>query len=95
MAGWTYEGTATNPSVSGNSGNGTVTYYYKVNSADDSTYTTTKPGSTSTATTYKVKAVIAETSNYLGATVYNTFTISKAAGRATISGRSLTYNGSS
>jgi hypothetical protein len=93
MSGWTYEGTPTNPSVSGNSGGGTVTYYYKVNSADDSTYTTTKPGSTSTTTTYKVKAVIAETNNYLGATVYTTFDISKAAGRATISGRSLTYSG--
>jgi hypothetical protein len=92
MAGWTYGGTATNPSVSGNSGSGSVTYSYKVNGAADSTYTTTKP---SNANTYVVRAVIAETTNYNGATVTNTFTIAKATPSYTApTAKSLTYSGS-
>ena len=38
---WTYGETAKTPSVSGNTGSGTVTFEYKVKDADDSTYTTT------------------------------------------------------
>ena len=92
MAGWTYGGTATNPSVSGNSGSGSVTYSYKVNGAADSTYTTTKP---SNANTYVVRAVIVETTNYNGATVTNTFTIAKATPSYTApTAKSLTYSGS-
>ena len=72
MSNWTYGGTASNPSVSGNSGNGTVTYSYKP--ANGSTYSSTKP---SDAGTYTVKAVIAETTNYNGATVTTNFTIAK------------------
>lgn len=75
MAGWTYGGTPSNPSVSGNTGNGTVTYKYKVSTAQDSTYTTTKP---SDAGTYTVRAEIAETTNYNGATITTNFTIAKA-----------------
>lgn len=91
MSGWTYGGTASNPSVSGNSGSGSVTYNYKVNGAADSTYTATKP---SNAGTYVVRAQIAETSNYYGATVTNTFTISKANLSASVSMSGWTYGGS-
>ena len=92
MDGWTYGGTASSPSVSGNSGGGSVTYSYKVSGAADSTYTTTKP---SNAGNYVVRAVIAETANYNGATVTNTFTIAKANPAYTApTAKTLTYNGS-
>ena len=52
MSGWTYGGTASNPSVSGNSGSGSVTYNYKVSTAADSTYTATKPSNAGTYTVY-------------------------------------------
>ena len=87
MAGWTYGVTASNPSVSGNSGSGNVTYSYKVSGTDDSTYTSTKP---SNAGTYIVRAVIDATTNYNGTTVTNTFTIAKANRTVTISGNSTT-----
>lgn len=63
MAGWTYGGTATSPSVSGNSGSGNVTYSYKTKYAANTTYTETKP---SNAGTYVVRAIIEETANYNG-----------------------------
>ena len=91
MNGWTYGSTATIPSVTGNSGNGSVTYKYKVSSADDSTYTETKP---SNAGIYTVQATIAATNNYNGKTVTNNFTISKKS--ITVSGitaSNKTYNG--
>ena len=75
MSGWTYGNTASSPSVSGNSGGGSVTYEYKASTAGDNTYTTTKP---SNAGTYTVRATVAETTNYYGGTATNNFTISKA-----------------
>ena len=77
MSDWTYGATASEPSVSGNAGNGTETYKYKVKDADDSTYTTTKP---SEAGTYTVKAEIATTTNYNSASVTTDFKINKASG---------------
>ena len=88
LGGWTYGNTANNPSVSGNSGNGSVTYTYKINGAADSTYTSTKP---SNAGTYVVRAVIAETANYEGKTVTSTFTIAKAAISPSVSLSGWTY----
>ncbi len=75
MAAWTYGSAASDPSVSGNDGNGEVTYAYKVSGADDSTYTATKP---TNAGTYTVKATVAETTNYSSATATTNFTIAKA-----------------
>lgn len=94
MAGWTYGGTATSPSVSGNPGSGSVTYSYKLTSDPDTSYSSTKP---SNAGSYTVRAVIAETSNYLGATCTNTFTIAKAnpTYTAPTARTGLTYSGSS
>ena len=75
MSGWTYGGTANDPSVSGNLGNGEVTYHYKVQGSNDSTYTTTKP---SNAGDYTVRATIAETENYNSGVATANFTILKA-----------------
>lgn len=90
IANWTYGETASNPSVSGNSGGGNVTYAYKVQGADDSTYTSTKP---SNAGNYTVRAIIDATNNYNGATVTSNFTINKAQGNASVSGITAEYNG--
>ena len=75
MNGWTYGETASNPVISGNTGNGTVTYLYKVSSADDSTYTSTKP---TDAGTYTIKANINAIRDYSAGSCTSTFTISKA-----------------
>ena len=88
MAGWTYGGTATNPSVSGNTGNGSVTYSYKA--AGASSFNSTKP---TNAGTHTVKATIAESANYLGGEATNTYTVAKANLSVTApTAASLTYN---
>ena len=74
MSNWTYGQTASNPSVSGNTGGGSVSYSYKVSGASDSTYTSTKP---SKIGTYTVRAIISATTNYNGATVTSNFSILK------------------
>ena len=61
LADWQYKGTPSTPEVTGNSGNGEVTYKYKVKGADDSTYTKTVPTAQGS---YTVKAEIAETEEY-------------------------------
>ncbi|MGN1039770.1 MAG: MBG domain-containing protein, partial [Oscillospiraceae bacterium] len=61
LADWTVGGTASTPSVSGNTGNGGVTYKYKAQGADDSTYSTTVP---TKAGSYTVKAEVPATTNY-------------------------------
>jgi methionine-rich copper-binding protein CopC len=75
MSGWTYGGTVTNPSVSGNTENGSVTYEYKISGGS---YSSTKPTSTSTAGTYYVKATAAATTNYYASTAESTFVIARA-----------------
>ena len=75
LEGWTEGAIANTPKVTGNSGNGQVTFTYKVKDADDSTYTAsvpTQPG------TYTVKAAVAETANYNGAAATADFTITAA-----------------
>lgn len=73
MAGWTYSGTATSPSVSGNTGGGTVTYTYKASGA--SSYSSTKP---TNAGTHTVKASVAATTDYIAKEVTSTYTVAKA-----------------
>ena len=75
MSGWTYGGTVTNPSVSGNTESGSVTYEYKISGGS---YSSTKPTSTSTAGTYYVKATAAATTNYNASTAESTFVIARA-----------------
>lgn len=73
LEGWVYGNTPNNPSLTGNSGNGDVTYTYSVDGADE--YTNKVPEN---AGDYIVKATIAATDNYQGAEVTDTFRISKA-----------------
>ena len=76
ITGWTYKDSANVPSVTGNTGNGTVTYKYKAKSLADSAYTTTVP---TNAGEYTVKAEIAETSNYNAGSATANFTIAPKA----------------
>ncbi|MBQ5440600.1 MAG: hypothetical protein IIT49_07470, partial [Clostridia bacterium] len=75
MDGWTYGETASSPNVSGNTGNGFVTYQYKESTADDEFYTNEKP---TDAGTYIFKANIADTANYNAAFATASFTIFKS-----------------
>ena len=99
MTGWTYGGTANNPSVSGNSGNGSVSYEYYTNSGC-TTKTTTANGASATggkpsyAGTYWVKATIAATTNYNSGTAIKDFTISKKAITITAKPQTITYGNS-
>ena len=70
---WTYGETANAPSVRGNDGNGAVTYTYAPVSSD--LFSAEVPEN---AGEYVVKAEIAETEDYRGATVTERFTIHKA-----------------
>ena len=92
ISGWTYDDIANNPSVTANGSTwyDDVVYYYKLSTAGDNTYTVTKP---SNAGTYTIKAVISQSTNYNGATVTNTFIISKRPQPkpSTVSGQSVTY----
>jgi hypothetical protein len=88
---WTYGETASDPIVSGNPGNGAVTCQYKVRDADDSTYSETVPND---AGKYTVRATVAETDNYLGATATADFTIAKKSLTVTASAQTITYGGS-
>lgn len=85
---WEYGSTPNEPSVSGNSGNGTVTYSYKVSTADDSTYTSEKPTEIGN---YTVRAVIGETTNYNGAAVTDDFEITKGILNPSVSLDGWTY----
>ena len=75
LTGWSYGGTANTPSVTGNTGNGDVTYLYKLKTADDEAYSETVP---TAAGEYTVKAVIAETDEYKAGEANADFTIAKA-----------------
>ena len=74
LADWTY-GSPNEPSVSGNTGDGAVTYYYKVKDAGDDTYTEEVPRNVGD---YTVKAEIARTDEYFPATATNNFKITQA-----------------
>ncbi len=76
LTGWTYGDDPNTPSVTGNTGNGTVTYKYKVKDAADTTYSTDVP---TKAGIYVVKAEIAATTEYAAASATSEFTISKKA----------------
>ena len=90
ISNWTYGSTASNPLVSGNLGNGTVTYYYKLQSS--SSWASTKP---SDAGNYNIKVNIESTSNYNSGTATNTFIINKVTPTVIApTAKVLTYNGS-
>ena len=91
ITGWTYGNEPNAPSVSGNTENGVVTYYYKLTSEDDDAYDETVP---TDAGNYTIKAVVDETEHYSGKTVTSTFTIAKKALTVTgITASDKTYDG--
>ena len=96
MAGYTYGGTKSTPSISGNSGSGTVTYYYRTtNGTTGGTNWNTVTSSTSlNAGTYYMYATIAQTANYNSATTASavSFTIAKASPSVTLSATSGNVN---
>ena len=73
---WTYGDTANTPEVSGNAGNGQITYLFKIQGEEDSTYSCTVP---TDAGKYTIKAVVSETGNYNGAECIANFVINKKA----------------
>ena len=79
--GWAYGEEPNEPQVSGNTGNGTVTYLYKVKGADDEAYTDKAP---TAAGDYTVKAVIGETDGYKSGSATADFTIAPQAKTMTI-----------
>ena len=82
ISGWTYGDTAHQPTVSGNTGNGTVTYTYS--DAQNGTYTETVP---TEAGTYWVKADVAMSADYYaGVSEPVSFVIAQKAVNVTITG---------
>lgn len=90
ITGWTYGADANAPSVTGNPGNGDVTYDYKVKGAADGTYQATVP---TDAGDYTVRATIAAAGHYLGNTATKDFTIAKAALTVTAKDNRIEYGG--
>lgn len=90
---WVYGNSASIPAVEGNTGNGDVSYLYKVKDAADDTYTASVP---TPAGTYTVKATIAESAQYLGNTATADFTITpkSIAGVSIAAIEDQTYTGS-
>ena len=88
LEGWTYGTTAKTPTISGNTGNGSVTYEYKLKTAEDSEYKADAP---TEAGEYTIKATIAATANYESATTTTDFTISKANITPTVTLEGWTY----
>lgn len=70
LAGWAVGAEPNTPVVSGNAGNGTVSYTYS--EVNGETFTETVP---TTIGNYVVKATIAESTNYFGTEVTGTFSI--------------------
>lgn len=90
MIGWTYGDEANAPSVDGNTAGGKVTYSYVGTGNTAYEESETAPVN---AGTYKVKATVAETTNYLGATAETEFAIAKKAITATVTAENATYDG--
>ena len=88
LAGWTYGETANEPTATAKFGTATFAYA----TSENGTYTETKP---TDAGDYWVKATVAETKNYAGATQTLKFTIAKAHSAITSNpaANQLTYNG--
>ena len=75
MDDWTYGETASTPVVTGNTGNGAVTYAYRLQSATEEGYTSGLPDSTTEAGDYILKASVAETNNYFDSVITDEFSI--------------------
>ncbi len=73
ITGWTYGDPANSPSVTGNTGNGTVSYTYSIKGAESFS-----PEVPMNAGNFTVKAEIEESTNYLSGTATADFTIAQA-----------------
>jgi hypothetical protein len=81
---------AEEPSVTGNSSDGTVTFQYKTKDAEDSTYSETVPTDVGE---YTVKVTVEETDHFKGGEATANFTISKATSvAATVTENNRTYD---
>ena len=90
---WSYGETAKAPAVTGNSGDGEVTYMYKKKDTDDLSYTSSVPKA---AGEYVVKASVEETQNYMQGEAEASFEIKKAEASITPPvPKKLTYDGTS
>ena len=84
MEGWTYEEDAKSPGVTGNPGNGTVTYTYYTDAGCTTKTTEANSGAAATggkpanAGLYYVKADVAETANYKSGSDKASFRIARA-----------------
>ena len=82
IAGWKYNGTPSTPVLTGNAGGGAVSYYYAVRGGSD--YVEYDQGTEgkypTTRGDYTLKAVVAESDNYLAGEATADFTISPATG---------------
>ena len=82
--GWTYGGTANTPSVTGNPGDGAVSYRYYTDQKCTILTTPTdngadnQGGQPTCAGTYYVQATVEETANYKGGTASAAFTVARA-----------------
>ena len=86
ISGWTYGEEANAPFVSGNKGNGTVTYSYST--SENGIYVNEAP---TNAGNYFVKAEVGATSCYNSASCVTPFTVEKAEIRITADDKSSTY----
>ena len=94
LANWVYGQSASSPDVEGNVMNGSVTYYYKVRGAKDSTYVAIDSEldfSNIPVGEYTLKACIGETTNYNAATAYCDFAVTKNLITVNVSMEGWTY----
>ena len=77
LEGWTYGAKANEPVISGNAGNGNITYLYKSTAYDGETYESAN--APTKAGTYTLTVTVEETANYLGNCASTKFTIARAA----------------
>lgn len=72
IEGWTESEAARTPVLTGNTGNGAVTFEYKPAAADEAAYSTSVPTAPGE---YNIRATVEETSNYLGGEITADFVI--------------------
>ena len=86
VEGWVYGETSRVPAVTGNDGNGTVTFLFREQGAAE--YSADVP---TNAGNYEMKAEIPDTANYLGGSATTSFSISKASVTVTADDKSRVY----
>ena len=94
MNGYAYGGAVSQPALSGYAGDGTVTYYYKAQDAEDWTEWTNIGAETLTPGDYEIRAIVADATNYAGGeTEPVEFTVAPGKLAASIDMQDYTYGG--